>query len=211
MWIFLLIPPPHLLCMIGGPNEDSFPNILDGIVDVACTSHCNLHVFYTWQNCFQNDWHIKGNTLQSVMNYVPPVPSSPTCFVYLNALRAHVPYVPACLCDSASYLPYVPSFVYVSYVSFFFYVPYVSSFCYVPYLPYFFDVSYVPPFFMSLTYLRFFKSPNVSTCLMSPHYFTCLTCLLFYMPYVLSAFFSALKFWSTLRAFTFLYKMWLNQ
>ena len=101
------------------------------------------------------------------MNYVPPVPSSPTCFVYLRPLRAHVPYVPACLRDSAFYLPYVPSFVYVSYVSFFFYVPYVSSFCYVPYLPYFFDVSYVPTFLMC---------PNVSTCLMSPHYFTCLAC-----------------------------------
>ena len=78
----------------------------------------------------------------SVLNYVPRVPSCPTCLLDLRASRVHVLYVPSCLCSLCVFFFYVPSFFYVYCVpSFFialrvfsFYVLYVPSSFYMPYV-----------------------------------------------------------------------------
>ena len=93
--------------------------------------------------------------ISSVLNYVPCVPSCPTCLgalrvyvfyvltclTWLRALRAHVPYVATCFRGFSSYVPF---FLYMSYV---------------------------PSFFTRLTCLHFFYVSNVL-----PSFFTCLTC-----------------------------------
>ena len=120
---------------------------------------------------------------------VPRVPYLLTCFT------CSLPYVLACLCAFASYvpslMPYVPSFFYVLYVPSLFYVPYVSSFFCVPYVPSFFYVLYVSSFFTWLSCLHFLRALRVFIFYLnyipSVFYVAYMTSFL-YVPYVPSLF-----------------------
>ena len=95
----------------------------------------------------------------SVLNYVPRVPSYPTCFTCLCALRAFVPLLLTCLhffpCLTCLHFlralrafNFLEAFIFLCALrAFIFYVSCVPSFFYVPYVPSIFHVPCVPSFF----------------------------------------------------------------
>ena len=116
--------------------------------------------------------------MSSVLNYVPCVPSCPTC---LGALLVKVFYVLTCLTSTCfrGFSSYVPFFLFMSYVTSFFYAP------------------YVPSLFLRVLRSGFiFYMPYVSS------FFTCLTWFIFYLLYMPSLFYKCFQF---LTCFTYLH------